>query len=161
VILICKKWKNASANTDWIIKHGIRTLLKNGNKDALELLGISTSNNFSISDFIIKQANTNLKDSLQWTCAITNNSNSDELIRVEYVLYLLRKNGKYSKKVFYIHQKTYNSHEKVTITKAHSFKSITTRKYYGGMQFISMQINGIESHKLEFIYQKSLLSGKK
>lgn len=152
VIRICKQWKNTSANTDWIIKNGLRTLLKSGNKDALEISGISNNIDVSIAEFTLITDNVTSTHPLEWKCIITNNSLQDEMIRVEYVIYFLRNGGKYSKKVFHIHQKVYKSKEQCTINKSHKFKPITTRKYYRGKQYISLQINGVESKKRAFLY---------
>ena len=41
VIALAKKWKGQSENIYWVIKHGCRTLLKQGNHEILNLFGLS------------------------------------------------------------------------------------------------------------------------
>ena len=54
VIDLAKKWKGESKEVDWIIKHGCRTLLKQGNPEVMELFGFdSIRNNISMEDFQI------------------------------------------------------------------------------------------------------------
>jgi len=54
VIDLAKKWKGESKEVDWIIKHGCRTLLKQGNPEVMELFGFdSIRNNISVEDFQI------------------------------------------------------------------------------------------------------------
>ena len=52
VIDLAKKWKGESKEVDWIIKHGCRTLLKQGIPEVMELFGFdSIRNNISMEDF--------------------------------------------------------------------------------------------------------------
>ena len=52
VIDLAKKWKGESKEVDWIIKHGCRTLLKQGIPEVMELFGFdSIRNNISVEDF--------------------------------------------------------------------------------------------------------------
>lgn len=54
VIDLAKKWKGESKEVDWIIKHGCRTLLKQGIPEVMELFGFdSIRNNISVEDFQI------------------------------------------------------------------------------------------------------------
>ena len=51
VIDLAKKWKGESKEVDWIIKHGCRTLLKQGIPEVMELFGFdSIRNNISVED---------------------------------------------------------------------------------------------------------------
>lgn len=47
VIDLAKKWKGESKEVDWIIKHGCRTLLKQGIPEVMELFGFDSIRNFS------------------------------------------------------------------------------------------------------------------
>lgn len=54
VIDLAKKWKGESKEVDWIIKHGCRTLLKQGIPEVMELFGFdSIRNNIIVEDFKI------------------------------------------------------------------------------------------------------------
>ena len=58
VIDLAKKWKGESKEVDWIIKHGCRTLLKQGIPEVMELFGFdSIRNNISMEDFQISSLN--------------------------------------------------------------------------------------------------------
>ena len=57
VIDLVKKWKGESKEVDWIIKHGCRTLLKQGIPEVMELFGFdSIRNNISMEDLQISPA---------------------------------------------------------------------------------------------------------
>lgn len=41
VLNIARDWYGKNEQTDWIVKHGCRTLLKKGNRDALGIFGFA------------------------------------------------------------------------------------------------------------------------
>src|SRR5690606_35514298 len=54
VIELAKKWYGTSKEVDWVIKHGCRTLLKQGNPDVMALFGFDTAvKKYRIEDFLI------------------------------------------------------------------------------------------------------------
>ena len=66
VIDLAKKWKGESKEVDWIIKHGCRTLLKQGIPEVMELFGFdSIRNNISMEDFQISSLKVKVGDSLE------------------------------------------------------------------------------------------------
>jgi 3-methyladenine DNA glycosylase AlkC len=149
VIEIAKRWKGISVETDNIIKHASRTLLKQGHTDILNHFGLD-SKNILIKNGRIQTPKIKIGDSLMFSFEIENNNKSKKYIRLEYAIYFLRQNGTYGKKVFKISEKEYEKLSKITIYKNHSFRRITTKKYYEGKQFISIIVNGRECEKKEF-----------
>jgi hypothetical protein len=70
-------------------------------------------------------------------------------LRVEYVIYYMKSNGKHSKKVFQLSSKHFSPGE-ISFTRTHRFKDFTTRKHYAGGHFLAISINGVEKVKREF-----------
>lgn len=57
VIDLVKRWKGESKEVDWIIKHGCRTLLKQGNPEIMELFGFNAiGKNIDIENFQISES---------------------------------------------------------------------------------------------------------
>ena len=50
VLDICERWQGTSQNTNWIIKHACRTLLKQGNTRAMLLFGFDDPENMHVSN---------------------------------------------------------------------------------------------------------------
>ena len=148
VIDITKKWIGINENRDWILKHGCRTLLKNGDKEILELFGFKENNNLTINDFRLNQR-VKMGDNLEFSFSLVSHKNLGKL-RIEYSIEFLRQNNKYSKKVFKISEGIYNQEYK-SFSKTYSFKPITTRKYYKGTQKLSIIVNGVILNRKEFI----------
>lgn len=151
IIDIAKKWlKTNNKNTNWIIKHALRSLLKQGRKQALQMLGFKTRDDIAITKLCIKK-NIKLNSDLNFSFQIYSKT-SDPLgkIRVEYMMYFKRANNKTNKKVFFISQNNYKQNT-ITINRKYSFKPISTRAYHKGIHRVSIIINGKELASKEFM----------
>lgn len=147
---IINNWKNISKETDSIIKHASRTLLKKSDKDIIEYFGLK-SENLELSDFSIINEKVKIGEYLNFTFSIENNSDTNINTRIEYAIYYKRKNNLFSKKVFKLTEKIIKAREKININRKQSFKEITTRKFYLGENKISIIVNGKESQIKSFL----------
>ncbi len=150
VLQLIKKWKGKSKNTDWIIKHGTRTLLKQGHPEIIAFYNLNQSDDITISDFNINTATVQIGNELEFSFLLANHDTQPQFARLEYAIYYLRQNGSYSKKVFKITEKEIPATASVFINRKQSFRIITTRKFYLGTQKLSIILNGLEKGILEF-----------
>lgn len=106
VIDLVKKWRGESKEVDWIIKHGCRTLLKQGNPEMMELFGFdSVIENISIDNFQIPTPKVKVGDSLEFSFKLLNHNDKKVRIRLEYAIYYQKANGTLTKKVHKISEK--------------------------------------------------------
>lgn len=147
VLDIAKKWKGNSKETDAIVKHGARTLLKQGHPEILKLYGLDATH-IDFSEFEIGTPNVKMGDSVEFTFAIENKDNQPQTVRLEYGMYYRKAKGQLAKKVFKISEKMYQPGEKAVITRKQSFKAITTRVFYPGEHQLSIIINGEEKQPI-------------
>lgn len=133
------QWYKENKQREWLLKHACRTLLKKSDIETLELFGFHGSKHIDLHDFQIDKT-VLMGEKLNFSFKL---DSSKELgkIRVEFVLSFLRKNEVYNKKVFHLAQGIYKSNSK-EFSKYYSFKPISTRSYYAGMQELSIQVNG-------------------
>jgi len=151
VIDLARKWQGESENIDWIIKHGCRTLLKQGNSEVMELFGFGAAiKNINIEDFHISTPKVKIGKSLEFSFKLLNNNTKKTNIRLEYGLYYQKANGTLSKKVCKISEKEYTENSITQITRKHSFKVVTTRVLHPGLHQVSVIINGNEFEKYDF-----------
>ncbi len=144
VISIVKEWSKHSKETDEILKHGCRTLLKNGNTQVLSNFGFKEAKKILMINFRILTPKVKIGHSLEFSFTLHNTNNKKENTRIEYGLYYLRQGGQHSRKVFKISERTIESNEKIELKRKQSFKLITTRVFYEGEQKLSIIINGQE-----------------
>ena len=151
VIGLVRKWQGQSENIDWIIKHGCRTLLKQGNVEAMEIFGFGSAiKNIRIEDFRISTPKVKIGNSLEFTFKLLNNNQRKTNIRLEYGVYYQKVNGTLSKKVCKISEKEYAENSVTQIIRKHSFKVVTTRVLHLGLHQVSIIINGNEFEKYDF-----------
>lgn len=150
VLEILARWKKEHPETEKLIKHASRTLLKKGNTHVLELFGSAPSKHLTLEIVDGLKNKIGVGDVQQFSVQVQNKGQSEQKIRLEYVIYFLLKNGQYGKKVFFISEKTLNKSQRILIKKAHAFKPITTRTYYGGTHKMAILLNGKEYELGEF-----------
>jgi 3-methyladenine DNA glycosylase AlkC len=150
VLDVVKKWKGRSKHTDWIIKHGSRTLLKKGNLKVLAHFGVKHNDAIKLEGFRVLTPKVKTGNRLKFEFRLKNSSEKKIKVRIEYAVYFLVANGSLSKKVFKISERDLPAKGILDFEKEHDFKRITTRKYYPGVQKISVIINGKESPQLKF-----------
>lgn len=149
VLQIAKQWAGISKETDAIIKHGSRTLLKQGHTEILKHYGLD-SEGIHLSDFKILTPDVKIGESLEFTFTVANTNTAAQTVRLEYAIFYRMQNGKPSKKVFKISERTYQPGQQETINRKQKFVLITTRKFYLGGHQISVIVNGEEKVLGEF-----------
>jgi len=153
VIELAHKWKGKSKNTDWIIKHGCRTLLKQGNSEVMELFGYGSIENIKIENLNITTPKVKIGQNLEFEFRLLNSNNQNTKIRLEYAVYYQKANERLSKKVYKISEKEYIGNSITQIDRKQSFRVISTRKYYTGNHDIVVIINGKEIAKGKFLLE--------
>lgn len=153
VISLVKKWKGKSSDTDWILKHGSRSLLKAGNPEILDLFNLKYTNALKVKNLDVLSPIVHIGHELLFRFTLENNSKVQELIRVEYQIYYQRSNGTYSRKIFKITERVFEKKSRTEIVRKHSFRPITTRKYYPGIHKLSLVLNGRAFPEITFQLQ--------
>lgn len=149
VLNIANQWQNISSETDAIIKHGCRTLLKQGNPDILKHYGLE-STNIELSDFEIITPKVKIGDYLEFQFSLNNANSENKTVRLEYAIYYQKSKGHLAKKVFKISERIYQPNQLIKIKRNQSFRVITTRVFHLGKHQLSIIINGTESELLDF-----------
>lgn len=147
VLDIAKRWKGFSKETDAIVKHGSRTLLKQGHPEILKLYGLDATH-IEFSGFEVLTPKVKMGDSVEFSFAIENKDSQPRTVRLEYGMYYMKAKGQHARKVFKISERVYQPGEKALITRKQSFKAITTRVFYAGEHKLSIIINGEEKQPL-------------
>jgi len=150
VLDVAKRWKGLSRETDAIIKHGCRTLLKQGHAEILQYYGLD-GGNMQLSNFKILTPKVKIGDALAFSFSIRNNNTTAQTVRLEYAIYYRKANGQLSKKVFKISEKPYGPGEQAEIVRKQKFILITTRTFYVGKHAMSVIVNGQEKITGEFL----------
>ena len=148
VISFVKDNLNISKDLDWICKHASRTLLKKGDKETLSHFGYKSENSLDLENFVFDEI-VNLEEKLNFSFTLKTSKEKIGNIRIEYAIFYQKANATLSRKIFMLSQNKINQKEK-NFKKYHSFKTISTRKYYKGLHKIAIIVNGDEKITREF-----------
>jgi hypothetical protein len=108
----------------------------------LELLGFSSNPDLEVNNISLEPLKINLGESVVFSFEIHSTGNKEQKLMIDYVVYFMRANKKQTPKVFKLSRRTIQPGERIKINKKHSFKPISTRKYYPGKQTFKPQVNG-------------------
>jgi len=148
IIAWAQQWLGRNKNTDRLIKHACRTLLKQGNPQVMALFGFTTPSYLKVSSLKLKQEVT-MGEVLDFSFLVKSQKEKLGKCRLEFAIDFVKANGSLNRKVFKIAEADYAKKEK-HITKHFSFKKISTRKYYAGTHHLSIIINGVEQTSKTF-----------
>lgn len=148
VIKIAKDWYGKNKHTDWIVKHGCRTLLKNGSEDVLSLFGFANADYINVDSFVLGAASVAIGECMPFSFTIE--AINTVKVRLEYGIDYVKANGTRSRKLFQISELSLAKNAKKAYTKNHSFADTSTRKHYPGAHSITLIVNGAERGTLNF-----------
>jgi len=142
-----RRLKGVNQYTDWILRHGSRTLIRKANPEIMKLFGygesidrpITTSASLTIDPPMLK-----IGESCTLNYELCIREGDPIHIRIEYGIYFVRARGKTSRKLFLLSDKIVNGGQYLTGTKIHKWADLTTRKHYPGEHRIVILINGSE-----------------
>jgi len=145
VLSTLKRWKASGKQEPkemaYMISHALRTLVKEGNEDALELLGYKNLPKIILSELRLLQEEINVGEALHFEFQVEARESCK--LMLDYIVHFKTKSGKASPKVHKIKKHSLKNKECITISKKHLFKAgITTRKLYAGEHKVELQING-------------------
>jgi 3-methyladenine DNA glycosylase AlkC/predicted GIY-YIG superfamily endonuclease len=142
-----KGWVGKSQHTDKLVKHALRTLLKSGDARVMKLFGYGDPRKLKVEEFSLKNKRIAIGEKLEFSFHLA--IKTPMKVRLEYAIYFLLKNNQYGKKVFKISEKEVEKGV-LSMERAHSFRTITTRTFYTGVHKVALILNGIEQTAHEF-----------
>jgi len=138
-----KQGRQEEKELDWMTRHSLRTLLKQGHAEALEMLGYHTDPRVEVERFSVSKSSQKIVpgDTLNFSFEIT--AQHDEKLMVDYMIDFVKANGKTKPKVFKIKKVDLKKGETISVEKKHRFvKDATTFTFYPGKHTLTLQING-------------------
>ncbi|MFI8567986.1 DNA alkylation repair protein [Rhodococcus sp. NPDC078407] len=151
VVATAARWlEHPNSNTDQLVRHALRTVIKKGNTDALALLGFAPAE-LDVTGPVLDRAELQIGGSLEFTASIRNVGVEPAKIAIDYVVHHTKANGGMTGKTFKLTTKTIAPGTSIDVRRQHSFRPLTTRRYYPGPHAIELQINGVSHGLAEFV----------
>lgn len=137
-------WDSQHQHTQWIIKHGCRSLIKQGHAPTLKLLGYGGVKQIELSALKLSGKRIPLGDALGFSFKLSSTltSGKAQKLVVDYKIHYMKHNGQLKAKVFKLKSITLKAGDSITLTKQHRLADYTTRKHYPGRHLLEITING-------------------
>lgn len=148
IVELTKNWYGKHEYTDWILKHGCRTLLKKGNQKILAIFGYHETNSLNIDDFILETTTITIGEVINFSFMISGKKATK--VRLEYGIDYVKNNVKRNRKIFQISEILLKANQEKRYKKTHSFANLSSRKHYPGTHSITLIVNGVERGTLDF-----------
>ena len=148
VLETARRWIGKNPDTDWIIRHGCRTLIRQAQSEAMELFGYAgLSNEFRFitrASLLVQPPVLMLGESCQLQYSLEIGEGEPVHIRVEYGIDFVKAKGRISRKSFFLTDKTVSGGTHIAGTRIHNWSDMTTRRHYPGVHRIVLLVNGQE-----------------
>lgn len=144
VLAMLKRWKKAKRQNpkelDWMIRHALRTLVKDGDPLAMALLGYPRNPPVEVG-LNLSRHKVGIDDVLEFTVTLT--ATADTKVLADYAMHFVKANGQTAPKIFKLKDVTLKAGQTVEIVKRHRFKgNATTFRLYPGDTRLVLQLNG-------------------
>jgi len=151
VVETAKQWMSQpDENTGRLVAHGLRTLVKRGDPDALALLGFTRAESIVVDGPTLDRVGVPFGGAVRFAFGITNSGRQPARLAIDYIVHHSKANGTQTGKTFKLATATLAPGERLERTREHSFRAITTRRYYPGAHAIELQVNGVILGRAEF-----------
>ena len=142
-------WDRSHPHTAWIVRRGLRSLVKAGDARALELLGFVSDVAVEVAGPDLSTTSLTLGDVLRFAVEFRSTADKAQMLAVDYIVHYVRKNGS-SAKVFKWREPELAAGETVRLEKKQRFVDFSTRKHHAGRHRLEVQVNGAVRAVAEF-----------
>lgn len=153
VLQTLQRWQAAAQQQpqelQWMARHALRTLIKQGHPAALELLGYSAQPAIAVRKFQLACARVSPGQALEFSFEIT--ARQATRLLIDYAIDFVKADGRRSAKVFKLKQLSLAAGQRVVVHKRHPLRAnATTFRLYPGQHHLTLQINGRPAGSLPF-----------
>jgi 3-methyladenine DNA glycosylase AlkC len=149
--------QEASAERRALLKHASRTLIKRGHVPVLKAWGLGQHYRGE-AVLRIRPRQVELGGSVTLALTLQSSAARPQPLVIDYVVHHVKADGSTSPKVFKGWSLTLPAHGKQTLTKTHSLKPVTTRRYFAGPHTVEIQVNGTVVGSQSFLLKNLSLS---
>lgn len=136
------QWSGDNHHTRWIIRHGLRTLVKQGNKQALAVLGAGGAPEIVLEAFTVTPQRIVIGDTITLDCGLTSAAKGPQRLVVDYRIGYVKRNGTTATKVFKLKELALEPSQHAALRHTQHIRNFTTRTHYAGRHVVELLVNG-------------------
>ncbi len=135
-------WPSDNVHTAWIIRHALRTLIKQGEARALALIGVGHGAAVTVRKFAIDPSAVRLGDRIAITAEVVSDSTANQPLVVDYRVHYARAGGKSAAKVFKWKTFELAAGDTVALRISQIIRDFSTRRHHPGRHDVELIVNG-------------------
>ncbi len=137
-----ESWRQDDPNTAWIAKHALRSLIKQGDRRALAVIGAGGRAQVALSELAVTPATIALGDRITISFELRSTADRTQRLVVDYAIHYVKKSGAVAAKVFKLKTLTLAENACERLQKTQSIDDFTTRTHYPGRHDVEILVNG-------------------
>ncbi len=153
VVEVTRRWRTEAqgaadideTNRTRMVRHALRTLIKAGNLDALDVLGFGPESPAVVAAVRVEPATVTIGEKFQVEVEVHNPSGQPAGALLDMVVHFVKADGTTSPKVFKGKETMLDPGETAMVKKTISVAQQTTRTHYPGIHHLELQLNGVRS----------------
>ena len=142
VVRTAELWWNEDDNRRRLVRHGLRTLIKQGDPGALAVLGYGEDSSTQVESVVVEPEAVDIGDSIRITVDLVNPSDQSSEALIDIVVHFVKANGSTSPKVFKGGERSLQPGGRAVVSKRISVAQLSTRTHYPGVHIVEVQISG-------------------
>ncbi|MCU6793866.1 DNA alkylation repair protein [Paenibacillus sp. WQ 127069] len=148
VLDTARRWRGVDPNTDWIVRHGCRTLIRKADPEVMTLFGYAEASESealtSSEAFAAAPSVLSIGGVCELRYELRIREGEPAHVRIEYGIDFVKASGRSSRKAFLLSDKTVPGGTLLNGTRTHRWSDLTTRRHYPGEHRIALLVNGRE-----------------
>lgn len=136
------KWDLTDDRTAWIAKRALRTLIKQGDRRALGVIGAGRKAEVAVETFTLSPGRVQLGSALALSLRLKSVSSRAQKLVVDYAIHYVKQSGATTKKVFKWKETSIDPGESLELIKRQRIQDFTTRKHHPGRHRVEVLVNG-------------------
>lgn len=140
VLETARRWAASSTRGDYVVRHGLRTLIKRGDPEALRIFGFDSEARIEMTG--LECTHPSIPIGGETAIAFTLRAAADTKAAIDYVVHYQGARGRKVGKVFKLSVRDLPAGESVAFVRRHRFAPVATRRIHPGPHLIEVQVNG-------------------
>jgi len=136
-------WETGGPQRRRLVRHGLRTLIKQGRPEALEILGYTAASPATVAGVELTPPVVRIGDRLRVTVTLSNPADVPAGALVDLRLHFVKADGTTRPKVFKGAELTLEPGATATVRRSVSFAQHTTRTHHPGTHRLDVLLNGV------------------
>lgn len=140
---VARRWmEGATAERKALVRHALRSLVKEGHSGALAVLGFAGQADVTIEDVTISPTRVAMGGKVAVAFTVRSTARRAQPVLVDLRVYFVKATGKASPKVFKLKASGLEAGATMSCRKTVSLADLTTRRHYPGKHLVDALVNG-------------------